>query len=35
MLRKILNELLDKGFIRIYNSLVGALVLFVKKEKGF
>ena len=34
VLRKILNELLDKGFIRINNSLVKALVLFVKKEGG-
>ena len=35
VLRKTLNELLDKGFIRVSNSLVGAPVLFVKKERGF
>ena len=29
-----MNELLNKGFIRASNSLVGALVLFVKKEGG-
>ena len=29
-----MNELLDKGFIRASNSLVGAPVLFVKKEGG-
>ena len=34
ILRKTLNELLDKGFIRVSNSLVGAPVLFVKKEGG-
>ena len=35
VLRKTLNELLDKGFIRVGNSPAGALVLFVKKEGGF
>ena len=25
---------MDKGFIRASNSLVGALVLFIKKERG-
>ena len=34
VLRKTLNELLDKGFIRASSSLVGAPVLFVKKEGG-
>ena len=34
ILRKILNELLNKGFICINNSLIRALVLFVKKEEG-
>ena len=34
ILRKTLNELLDKGFIRASNSLVGAPVLFVKKKEG-
>ena len=34
VLRKILNELLDKGFIRANSSLVRAPVLFVKKEGG-
>ena len=34
ILRKTLNELLDKGFIRTNNSLIGAPVLFVKKEGG-
>ena len=34
VLRKTLNELLDKGFIRASNSLVRAPVLFVKKEGG-
>ena len=34
VLRKTLNELLDKGFIRINNSLVKAPVLFVKKKGG-
>ena len=34
VLRKILNELLDKGFIRASNSLVGTPVLFIKKEGG-
>ena len=34
ILRKTLNELLDKGFIRTSNSLVRALVLSVKKKGG-
>ena len=34
VLRKTLNELLDKGFIRTSSSLVGALILFVKKNGG-
>ena len=34
ILRKTLNELLDKGFIRTNNSPAGALVLFVKKKEG-
>ena len=34
ILRKTLNKLLNKGFIRVSNSLVGAPVLFVKKEGG-
>ena len=35
ILRKTLNELLNKGFIRTNNSLVRAPVLFVKNKKGF
>jgi hypothetical protein len=31
VLRKILSELLDKGFIRVSNSLVAAPILFVRK----
>ena len=34
ILRKTLNELLNKGFIRINNSLIGTPVLFVKKKGG-
>ena len=34
VLWKTLNELLDKGFIRTSNSLIGAPVLFIKKEGG-
>ena len=34
VLRKTLNKLLDKGFIRINNSLTGTPVLFVKKKGG-
>ena len=34
VLRKTLNELLDKGFIRASNFLAGAPVLFAKKEGG-
>ena len=34
ILRKTLNELLNKGFIRASNSLVGAPVLFIKKKGG-
>ena len=33
-MRKTLNELLNKGFIRTNSSLVGAPVLFVKKKGG-
>ena len=35
VLRKTLNELLDKGFIHANNSLVRVPVLFIKKEGGF
>ena len=35
VLRKTLNELLDKGSIRASSSLIEAPVLFVKKKKGF
>ena len=35
VLRKTLNKLLNKGFIRASNSPVGAPVLFVKKKGGF
>lgn len=34
VLRKTLNELLDKGFIRVSNSPAGAPILFVKKPGG-
>ena len=34
ILRKTLNELLDKGFIRASNSLIKALILFIKKKGG-
>ena len=34
ILRKTLNELLDKGFIHTNNSPAGAPVLFVKKKRG-
>ena len=34
ILRKTLNKLLDKGFIRANNSPVGAPVLFAKKKGG-
>ena len=34
VLRRTLNKLLDKEFIGINNSLIGAPVLFVKKEGG-
>ena len=34
VLRKTLNELLDKGFIRVSNSPAAAPVLFVKKPGG-
>ena len=34
ILRKTLIDLLDKGFIRVSNSLITALVLFIKKLKG-
>jgi hypothetical protein len=33
ILRKTLIDLLDKGFIRVSNSLIIALILFVKKLK--
>jgi len=33
ILRKTLIDLLDKGFIRVSNSLITALVLFIKKPK--
>ena len=34
MLRKTLNKLLNKGFIRANNSLIRAPVLFIKKKAG-
>ena len=34
ILRKTLNKLFDKGFIRANNSLIRALVLFIKKKGG-
>ena len=34
VLRKTLIDLLDKGFIRVSNSLVTALILFIKKPEG-
>jgi hypothetical protein len=34
VLRKTLTDLLDKGFIRVSNSPVIALVLFIKKPEG-
>ena len=34
VLRKTLTKLLDKGFIRVSNSLAAAPVLFVKKPSG-
>ena len=34
VLRKTLNKLLDKGFIRVSSSLVAAPVLFAKKLGG-
>jgi hypothetical protein len=34
VLRKTLIDLLDKGFIQVNNSLVAALVLFIKKPRG-
>jgi hypothetical protein len=33
ILRKTLTDLLDKGFIRVSNSLIIALILFIKKLK--
>ena len=33
ILRKTLIDLLDKGFIRVNNSLITTLILFVKKFK--
>ena len=35
VLRKTLNELLNKGFIYTNNSLIRAPVLFIKKKGGF
>ena len=35
ILRKTLNELLNKGFIYASNFLTRAPVLFIKKEGGF
>ena len=35
VLRKTLNKLLNKGFIRASSSLIRAPVLFVKKKRGF
>ena len=34
MLRKTITELLDKGFIKASNSLITALIIFVKKPNG-
>ena len=34
VLRKTLNELLDKDFIRVSNLLAVAPILFIKKPKG-
>jgi len=34
VLRKTFTDLLDKGFIRVSNSLTIALILFVKKPGG-
>ncbi len=34
VLQKTLIDLLDKGFIRVSNSLAAALVLFIKKPGG-
>ena len=34
VLRKTLIDLLDKGFIRVSNSLAAAPVLFIKKPRG-
>ena len=34
ILRKTLSELLDKGFIKVNNSLMIALILFIKKLKN-
>ena len=34
ILRKTLIDLFDKGFIRVNNSLITALILFIKKLKG-
>jgi len=33
VLRKTLIDLFDKGFIRVKNSLITALILFIKKLK--
>ena len=34
ILRKTLTKLLDKGFIRISNSLIAVPVLFIRKLRG-
>ena len=34
VLRKTLIDLFDKGFIQVSNSLVIALILFIKKPRG-
>jgi hypothetical protein len=34
VLRKTLIDLLDKGFIRVSNSLAAAPILFIKKPRG-
>ena len=34
VLRKMLIDLLDKGFIRVSNLLIAALILFIKKPIG-
>ena len=34
VLRKTLIDLLNKGFIRVSNSLIAVLILFIKKPRG-